>query len=83
MILLPLSIAPGLVSPLLKVPLLLSGTKLTALAMMPPTPPPKPEEKAQYGEKSDPMKAIVARGALLYRMRRVGLYFARTATARG
>ena len=73
MIALPLSVSPMLISPLLKVPLLLTGTKLTALAMTPPTPPPTNEEKQGYGAKKDPMKPLLARSGIVYKVRRVSV----------
>lgn len=60
-----------LAAPLAKVPLLLTATRLTALAMTPPTPPPSTEETKGYQGVKDPMKPLLARSGYIYKVRRV------------
>lgn len=59
-----------LASPLVKIPILMTATKLVALSMTPPTPPATDEEKEHYQGQIDPMKPLLRRSGV-YKVRRV------------
>ncbi|GJE94452.1 isoprenylcysteine carboxylmethyltransferase family protein [Phanerochaete sordida] len=69
-----LPVSQVIASPLAKVPLLLTATRLAALAMTPPTPRTSAEEQRAYKAKADPAGPLSARPEHVGAISRVVLY---------